>query len=89
MSAPLDKPVGVFQLRADQTLLQEVKAVAARRRVSANRLLVEVIQAGLKADREREQAREWREGFEAMGRDPDTNTVEYALPAAQEVLFGG
>jgi len=31
---------------------------------------------------------EWRAGFEAMGRDPDTNSVEYALHAAREVLFG-
>ena len=36
-------------------------------------------------DREREQ--EWQAGFEAMGRDPDTNSVEYTLPAAREVLF--
>ena len=27
-------------------------------------------------------------GFEAMGRNPDTNSAEYALPAAREVLFG-
>ena len=30
---------------------------------------------------------EWREGFEAMGHDPDVNDVEYMLPAAREVLF--
>ena len=30
---------------------------------------------------------EWRAGFEAMGRDPDTNDVEYMIPAAREVLF--
>ena len=30
---------------------------------------------------------EWQTGFEAMGSDPDVNNVEYALFAAQEVLF--
>ena len=35
-----------------------------------------------------EKEEEWRAGFEAMGRDPDTNSVEYALHAAREVLFG-
>ena len=34
-----------------------------------------------------EKERVWREGFEAMGRDPDMD-VEYMLPAAREVLFG-
>ncbi len=29
----------------------------------------------------------WRVGFEAMGHDPDTNSVEYMLPAAREVIF--
>ena len=33
-----------------------------------------------------EREREWRDGFEAMGRDKDTNSVEYMLPAAWEVL---
>ena len=38
---------------------------------------------------EMEKEQEWRVGFEAMGRDPDTNNVEYALPAAREILLGG
>ena len=29
----------------------------------------------------------WRLGFEAMGYDPDTSSVEYMLPAAREVIF--
>lgn len=76
-------PTTMFQLRADHELLQEVKQLAAKRRVSANRFLVDAIKASLKAEKERE----WREGFEAMGRDPDTN-AEYLLPAAREIIFG-
>lgn len=78
----------VFQLRADYELLQEVKALARKRSVSANHLLVEVIEASLKREKEQEKEREWREGFEAMGRDPDFNNVEYLMPAAMEVVFG-
>ncbi len=74
----------MFQLRADQELMREVKELAAKRQISANRFLVEAIQASLQAEKERE----WREGFEAMSRDPDTN-ADYLLPAAREVLFGG
>ncbi len=81
-------PTAVFQLRADDKLLREVKELAGKRQVSANRFLVEVIQATLEREKELEKEREWREGFEAMGRDPDTNNVEYAIPAAREVLFG-
>lgn len=81
-------PTAVFQLRADDALLQEVKEIASKRQVSANRFLVEAIQATLEREKELEKEREWREGFEAMGRDPDTNNVEYAIPAAREVLFG-
>jgi len=33
-----------------------------------------------------EKEEQWRAGFEAMGRDPDTNSAEYAPPAALEVL---
>ena len=40
----------------------------------------------ISASRARDQ--EWRAGFEAMGADPDTNNVEYMIPAAWEVLFG-
>ena len=74
----------VFQLRAEDKLLREVKELAGKRQVSANRFLVEAIQAALN----REKEREWREGFEAMGRDPDVNNVEYALPAQREMLLG-
>ena len=77
-------PTAVFQLRADDELLREVKERAGKRRVSANRFLVEAIKETLK----REKEREWQAGFEAMGSDPDVNDVEYMLPAAQEVLFG-
>lgn len=82
-SAPSDSPTAVFQLRADQELLQQVKDVAARRKVSANRYLVDAIKARLATEKEQE----WREGFEAMGRDPDMD-VEHLLPAAREVIFG-
>lgn len=81
-------PTAVFQLRADDELLREVKELARKRRVSANRFLVEVIQSSLDREKELEKEREWREGFEAMGRDPDTSDVEYALAAQREVLFG-
>ena len=40
----------------------------------------------ISASRARDQ--EWRAGFEAMGADPETNNVEYMIPAAREVLFG-
>lgn len=36
---------------------------------------------------EADKDREWRAGFEAMGSDPDTNDVDYLLPAAREVVF--
>ena len=69
-------------------MLQEIKARASQRQVSANRFVVEAVRAILKSEKEKEKEQEWRAGFEAMGRDPDTNNVEYALPAAREVLFG-
>lgn len=40
----------------------------------------------LREVQEAERVRDWREGFEAMGRDSDTNSVEYMLPVAREVL---
>lgn len=82
-SADSASPTAVFQLRANPQLLQQVKDMAAQRRVSANRYVVDAVKARLTAEKERE----WREGFEAMGRDPDTD-VEYMIPAAREVLFG-
>jgi len=81
-------PTAVFQLRTERELLQEVKDLAAKRQVSTNRFLVNAIKASLQQEKEQEKEREWREGFEAMGRDPDTNNVEYMLPAAREVVFG-
>ena len=80
--------VGVIQLRTDQETLDEIKARAGQRRVSANRFVVEAVRAALRAEKEQEREQEWRAGFEAMGRDMETNDVEYALPAAREVLFG-
>lgn len=79
---------GVLQLRADPALLREIKSRASQRQISANRFVVEAVQAVLRSEAEKEKEQEWRAGFEAMGRDPDTNNVEYALPAAREVLFG-
>ena len=81
-------PTAVFQLRADDELLQEVKDFARKRQVSANRFLVDVIKASLQREKEQEKERVWRAGFEAMGRDPDTNDVEYMLPAGREALLG-
>ena len=81
-------PTAVFQLRADDELLREVKALASKRQVSANRFLVEAIKDSLKREKEQEKEREWRAGFEAMGQDADVNDVEYMIPAAREVLFG-
>ena len=78
------RATGVIQLRADPELLRQVKDLAARRRVSVNRLLVEAVEDALR----REQEREWREGFEAMGRDAEASDVEYLLPAAREVVLG-
>lgn len=80
--------VSVLQIRADQGLLQEIKARATQQQISANRFVVQAVRAVLESEREKEKEKEWRAGFEAMGRDPDTNDVEYALPAAREVLFG-
>jgi hypothetical protein len=80
--------VGVLQLRADRALLQEIKTRAGLRHVSANRYVIEAVSAALRSEQDREREQEWRAGFEAMGQDPDTNTAEYALPAAREVLFG-
>lgn len=77
-------PTAVFQLRADRELLSEMKNVASRRHISANRFLVKAITEALK----REKEQEWRAGFEAMGGDADKNDVEYMLPAAREVVFG-
>ncbi len=78
-----------LQLRADPALLSEIKARAGKKQVSANRFVVEAVKAALQAAREQEREQEWRAGFEAMGRDPETNTTEYALAASREVLFGG
>jgi uncharacterized protein (DUF1778 family) len=73
-----------IQLRVDPELGDLIKSQAARQNTSANKLIVDAVRQYLEAIKERE----WREGFEAMGRDPDTNNVEYMLPAAREVIFG-
>jgi len=75
--------VAVFQLRADQELLRQIKDLAAKSNVSANRYLVDAIKE--KVAKEKEQ--EWKLGFEAMGRDPDMD-AEYMLFAGHEVVFG-
>ena len=76
METPSDASIGALDPK-------RVKELAAKRQVSANRYLVEAIKANLK----REKEQEWREGFEAMGRDPDMD-VEYMVPAAHGVIFG-
>ncbi|MCW3059655.1 MAG: hypothetical protein JWQ02_1476 [Capsulimonas sp.] len=73
-----------IQLRVEPALNDKIKAQAARENISANKLLINAINQYLEAEKERE----WREGFEAMGRDPDTNNVDFMLPAAREVVFG-
>lgn len=73
----------LFHLRDEQELLQQLNSVAAKRKISTNRYLVDAIKGRLAAEKEQE----WREGYEAMGRDPDMD-VEYMLLAAQEVIFG-
>lgn len=65
-------------------MLQEVKEAAQRRNISANRYILSAIEARLKAERDQQ----WREGFEAMGRDAEASDVEYLLPAAREVALG-
>jgi post-segregation antitoxin (ccd killing protein) len=73
-----------FQVRVEPDLMREVKNEASRRHVSVNRVLTDAISSYLKAEKERE----WREGFEAMGRDSDSCDAEYLLPAAREVILG-
>ncbi len=73
-----------LQLRVDETLGARIKSEAARHNVSANKWLIDAINQRL----ETEEALAWREGFEAMGRDPDCNDVEYAIYAQAEVVFG-
>jgi hypothetical protein len=73
-----------FPLRIDSTLTEKIKKQAAAKKMSANKYLIEVINSHFETEKEKE----WREGFEAMGRDPDVNDVEFALPAAREIIFG-
>ena len=72
-----------IQLRVDETLGARIKTEAARQNVSANQWLIDAITLRL----ETEEEREWREGFEAMGRDPECNNVEYAIHAQAEVIL--
>jgi hypothetical protein len=73
----------VFQLRADPELFQRVKSLAAKRQMSVNRYLIDAVKAKLAIEKDIE----WRNGFEAMGNDPDMD-VEFMLPAAREVVVG-
>lgn len=79
-----ESPIAVFQLQADEGLLQQVRELAAKYHVSVNRYVIDSIKANLAKEKERE----WREGFEAMGRDADVD-AEYMLPAAREVIVDG
>lgn len=72
----------VFQLRAEEQLLRQVKEVVAKYHVSANSYVVDAIQSCLAKEKERQ----WREGFEAMADDPDAD-IGYMLPAAREVIL--
>jgi hypothetical protein len=74
-----------FPLRLDPALTEKIKKQAAIKKISANKLMIHAINLYLETKKEKE----WREGFEAMGRDPDTNNnVDFALPAAREIIFG-
>ena len=64
-----------------------MKTTMFRLRADVIRLLAEAWKMRLLREEEA-KAEEWRAGFEAMGRDPDTNNVEYAISAAREVIFG-
>jgi post-segregation antitoxin (ccd killing protein) len=77
-------PAKTLNVRLDPDTLQDVKKAASRHNMSANSFILTAIDAQLKAERDRE----WREGFEAMGRDPESSDVEYMLPAAREVVLG-
>ena len=74
----------VLQLRGEPELIRSVKAQAAREKISTNRMVINAIKLYLA----QEKNREWREGFEAIGRDPEANSADYLLPAAREVVFG-
>ncbi len=75
--------IAAIQFRAEPQLLEQVKEAAAKYDVSINLYLAEAVKARLA----REKEQEWRAGFEAMARDGDVD-VEYAIPAACEVIFG-
>jgi len=72
-----------IQLRVDPSLGDRLKRQAAREKISTNKLVINAINMYLESDKERE----WREGFEAMGRDPEANDVDYMLDAARAVLL--
>ncbi len=58
-----------------------------RVRADVIRLFADALKMHLLREEEA-KAEEWRAGFEAMGRDPDTNNVDNAIFAAREVIFG-
>ncbi|BDI28346.1 hypothetical protein CCAX7_003970 [Capsulimonas corticalis] len=70
-----------FHINVD--LHEKVKAEASRQNVSVDRLIINAVELYLETEKERV----WRVGFEAMGRDPDTNNVDYLLSAGREVVF--
>jgi hypothetical protein len=71
-------------LKAEPELLERVTAAARRSGVSVNDFILSAIESKLQFERDQE----WREGFEAMGRDSDVSDVEYLMPAAWEVVLG-
>jgi len=73
-----------IQLRVDEALGARIKAEAARKHVSANQWLIDAVTQRL----ETEEDREWRAGFEAMGKDLECNNVDYAIHAQAEVVLG-
>jgi len=75
-------PIGIFALKADQELLLQVKDYAAKRWISANCYGVDAVKTRLKMDQEQE----WREGFDAMGRDPDLDVGICSPPPMRSFL---
>jgi post-segregation antitoxin (ccd killing protein) len=61
-----------IQLDVDQDCQDKIVAHAARRGISAAQFVLAAIRHRLESETETE----WREGFEAMGRDPDTNNID-------------
>ncbi|MEO7717391.1 MAG: hypothetical protein ABIY70_14420 [Capsulimonas sp.] len=71
------------QFRIAPILSEKIREQANRQNISVDQLLVSAVNLYLKT----EKVREWSAGFEAMGRNPDTNNVDYLLAAGREVVF--